>query len=144
MPHEMPSMESPARNRLRASPYNASRPISRTSVRPRMRRTLAPAGRSSTSASKLTSVMSHLVAERLGRRQLGGAPRGIHRRDDADEDERQNRHEPGQGTEDHARETLGHRQQVHERAETQRDSHAEGAAHERDHETLEEELPHDV
>src|SRR5829696_7042568 len=117
MPHEMPSIESPARNLLRASPYNASRPISRTSVRPRMRATLATAGRLRTSASKLTSVMSHLVPEGLDRRQLGSAPRGVHGRDDADEDEGQNSREPRQGTEDHASEALRHGQQVHERAE---------------------------
>src|SRR5215217_7584331 len=130
MPQEMPSIDSPARKRLRASPYIASRAISRTSVSPRMRERVVMAGGFIARASKLISVMSHLVAERFHGWQFRGTSGGIDGRDDADEDEREDSHQARKRAQDHAAEALRHRRKVDEGAKAECDGHAERAAHE--------------
>src|SRR3954447_2289904 len=137
----MPSIESPARNRLRDSPYKASRTISRPSARLRGE-PVTMAGRSS-AAVPAESLMSHLVAKRLDGRELRRTPRGEERGDDADQYEGGEDHGARAGCQDHSAEALRHREQVDERAEPERDAEADGAAHGRDHEALEEELPED-
>ena len=141
MPHEMPSIDSAARKRLRDRPCSASRTISRSTHRDgrgiRRQRTLEHRGRG------MDAGMAHLVAQRLDRRQLRRAARRIRGRDDADDDQRGERHSAGLPRQDHARKRVGIGSRLTQPHRPAPRSMPSAAAHHREEEAFEEELPLD-